>query len=85
MAIGTGFGFAAGVVGLHPVLVSLFAFASAVVKLGLATVFYKRAYSAALLMRLFGSGQAVIVVGGERVLGILTKLDLIEYLTSRLQ
>jgi glucose-6-phosphate 1-epimerase len=38
---------------------------------------------AASLMSLFGSGQAVIVVDGDRVTGILTKLDLIEYLTAR--
>jgi len=36
------------------------------------------------LMSLFGSGQAVIVVDGDRVTGILTKLDLIEYLTAHL-
>ncbi len=41
--------------------------------------------SAALLMTLFGSGQAVFVVEGDRVLGILTKLDLIEFLTARLK
>jgi glucose-6-phosphate 1-epimerase len=41
--------------------------------------------SAASLMSLFGSGQAVIVVEGDRVLGILTKLDLIEFLTARLK
>ena len=41
--------------------------------------------SAASLMSLFGSGQAVIVVDGDRVLGILTKLDLIEFLTARLK
>jgi glucose-6-phosphate 1-epimerase len=40
---------------------------------------------AASLMSLFGSGQAVIVVEGDRVLGILTKLDLIEFLTTRLK
>ena len=37
------------------------------------------------LLNLFGTGQAVIVVDGERVLGILTKLDLIEYLAARLK
>lgn len=36
------------------------------------------------LLNLFGGSQAVIVVAGDRVTGILTKLDLIEYLTSRL-
>ncbi len=41
--------------------------------------------SAASLMSLFGSGQAVFVVEGDRVLGILTKLDLIEFLTARLK
>ena len=39
----------------------------------------------AVLMKLFGSGQAVVVVENDRVLGILTKLDLIEYLTARLK
>src|SRR5512139_1003517 len=34
---------------------------------------------------LFGIGQAVVVVDGDRVLGILTKLDLIEYLAARLK
>ncbi len=42
------------------------------------------ALPAASLMNLFGNGQAVIVVEGDRVLGILTKLDLIEFLTARL-
>jgi cystathionine beta-synthase len=37
------------------------------------------------LLNLFGIGQAVIVVDGDRVLGILTKLDLIEYLAARLK
>jgi glucose-6-phosphate 1-epimerase len=37
------------------------------------------------LLNLFGTGQAVIVVDGDRVLGILTKLDLIEYLAARLK
>jgi glucose-6-phosphate 1-epimerase len=37
------------------------------------------------LPSLFGSGQAVIVVEDDRVLGILTKLDLIEFLTARLK
>jgi cystathionine beta-synthase len=35
------------------------------------------------LLDLFGGSQAVIVVDGDRVTGILTKLDLIEYLTAR--
>jgi glucose-6-phosphate 1-epimerase len=38
---------------------------------------------AAALMNLFGSGQAILVAEGDRVLGILTKLDLIEFLTAR--
>jgi len=37
------------------------------------------------LLNLFGIGQAVVVVDGDRVLGILTKLDLIEYLAARLK
>jgi glucose-6-phosphate 1-epimerase len=37
------------------------------------------------LLNLFGGSQAVIVVDGDRVTGILTKLDLIEYLTARLK
>jgi glucose-6-phosphate 1-epimerase len=37
------------------------------------------------LLDLFGTGQAVVVVDGDRVLGILTKLDLIEYLAARLK
>ena len=37
------------------------------------------------LLDLFGTGQAVVVVDGDRVLGILTKLDLIEYLTRRVK
>ncbi len=36
------------------------------------------------LLKLFGIGQALVVVDGDRVLGILTKLDLIEYLAARL-
>ena len=40
---------------------------------------------AASLMSLFGGAQALVVVEGERVLGILTKLDLIEFLTARLK
>ena len=40
---------------------------------------------AASLLNVFGSGQAVIVVQDDRVLGILTKLDLIEFLTARLK
>ncbi len=40
---------------------------------------------AAVLLSSFGSGQAVVVVEGDRVLGILTKLDLIEFLTARLK
>ena len=36
------------------------------------------------LLNLFGSGQAIIVVEDDRVLGILTKLDLIEFLTAHL-
>lgn len=40
---------------------------------------------AASLLSLFGGAQALVVVEGERVLGILTKLDLIEYLTARLK
>jgi glucose-6-phosphate 1-epimerase len=35
------------------------------------------------LLNLFGGSQAVIVVDDDRVTGILTKLDLIEYLTAR--
>ena len=49
--LGYGFGFAAGAAGFHPIVVSLFAFVSAAVKLGIAAVLYKRAYSAALVMR----------------------------------
>ena len=37
------------------------------------------------LLNLFGGSQAVIVVEDDRVLGILTKLDLIEFLTARLK
>lgn len=37
------------------------------------------------LLNLFGSGPAVIVVDSGRVMGILTKLDLIEYLAARLK
>ena len=37
------------------------------------------------LLNLFGTGPAVFVVDGDRVLGILTKLDLIEYLAARLK
>ncbi len=37
------------------------------------------------LLNLFGIGQALVVVDGDRVLGILTKLDLIEYLAARLK
>lgn len=37
------------------------------------------------LLNLFGAGQAVVVVDGDRVSGILTKLDLIEYLAARLR
>ena len=37
------------------------------------------------LLNLFGASQAVIVVEDDRVLGILTKLDLIEFLTARLK
>jgi cystathionine beta-synthase len=37
------------------------------------------------LLNLFGGSQAVIVVDADRVLGILTKLDLIEFLTARLK
>jgi len=37
------------------------------------------------LLNLFGGSQAVIVVENDRVTGILTKLDLIEYLTARLR
>ena len=40
---------------------------------------------AASLMSLFGSGQAIIVATDDRVLGILTKLDLIEFLTARVK
>jgi predicted transcriptional regulator len=36
-------------------------------------------------LNLFGGSQAVIVVEDDRVLGILTKLDLIEFLTARLK
>jgi glucose-6-phosphate 1-epimerase len=37
------------------------------------------------LLSLFGGAQAVIVAEDDRVLGILTKLDLIEFLTARLK
>ncbi len=37
------------------------------------------------LMNLFGSGQAVVVVDHDQVLGILTKIDLIEYLAARMK
>jgi glucose-6-phosphate 1-epimerase len=37
------------------------------------------------LLNLFGAAQAVIVVEDDRVLGILTKLDVIEFLTARLK
>jgi O-antigen/teichoic acid export membrane protein len=49
--LGYGFGFACGIAGLHPIFMSLFAFVSAVVKLVIATVLYKRTYSAGLFMR----------------------------------
>ncbi len=39
----------------------------------------------AALLNLFGGSQAVIVVEDDRVLGILTKLDLIEFLTARIK
>jgi glucose-6-phosphate 1-epimerase len=41
--------------------------------------------TAGSLLNLFGGAQAVIVVEDDRVLGILTKLDLIEFLTARLK
>lgn len=41
--------------------------------------------SAGSLLNLFGGSQAVIVVEDDRVLGILTKLDLIGFLTGRLK
>jgi glucose-6-phosphate 1-epimerase len=37
------------------------------------------------LLNLFGESQAVIVEEGDRVLGILTKLDVIDFLTARLK
>ena len=37
------------------------------------------------LMNLFGAGQAVVVVEADRVVGILTKIDLIEYLAARMK
>jgi CBS domain-containing protein len=37
------------------------------------------------LLNLFGEAQAVIVVEDDRVLGILTKLDVIDFLTARLK
>ena len=40
---------------------------------------------AGALLNLFSGSQAVIVVEDDRVLGILTKLDLIEFLTARLK
>jgi glucose-6-phosphate 1-epimerase len=40
---------------------------------------------AGTLLHLLGSGPAVVVVEGDRVLGILTKLDVIEYLAARLK
>jgi predicted transcriptional regulator len=40
---------------------------------------------AGALLSLLGSGSAVVVVEGDRVLGILTKLDVIEYLAARLK
>jgi O-antigen/teichoic acid export membrane protein len=49
--LGYGFGFASGAMGLHPVFISLFAFVSGAVKLGIAIILYKRTYSVGLLMR----------------------------------
>jgi cystathionine beta-synthase len=37
------------------------------------------------LMNLFGAGQAVVVVEHDQVIGILTKIDLIEYLAARMK
>ena len=37
------------------------------------------------LMNLFGAGQAVVVVERDQVVGILTKIDLIEYLAARIK
>ncbi len=37
------------------------------------------------LLNLFGGSQAVIVVDGNQVTGILTKLDLIDYLAAHLK
>ncbi len=37
------------------------------------------------LLNLFGSGQAVIIVDRDRVTGILTKIDLIDYLAARMK
>lgn len=41
--------------------------------------------SAGSLLNLFGGAQAVIVVDGDQVTGILTKLDLIDYLAAHLK
>ncbi|MGO9119257.1 MAG: hypothetical protein ACLQPD_16825 [Desulfomonilaceae bacterium] len=48
---GYGFGFIAAAVGMHPIVISLFAIISGAVKLGAATILYKKTYYAALLMR----------------------------------
>ncbi len=37
------------------------------------------------LLNSFGSGQAVVVVDRDRVVGILTKIDLIDYLAARMK
>jgi predicted transcriptional regulator len=36
-------------------------------------------------MGLFGSSQAVVVVDNEQVVGILTKIDLIDYLAAHMK
>jgi predicted transcriptional regulator len=37
------------------------------------------------VMTLFGANQAVIVVDADRVVGILTKIDLIDYLAAHMK
>jgi cystathionine beta-synthase len=37
------------------------------------------------VMRLFGASQAVVVIDNDQVIGILTKIDLIDYLAARMK
>jgi len=49
--VGYGYGLAAAVAGLHPILISLFAVIWGVVKLGVAALLYKKIYAAPLFVR----------------------------------